>query len=139
MAGIPAVAVKPDGCEKRLFLIVTIGKDDVKGSFRGRDGLNGGEMCFFFLDRLVGEKMGIPIMKKKNKIANTVKVLTKWQSMTSATANPFPATKESFFILRKAVCPRMAPGIPAKMRNPGTKDKMPRTRDATAVPLVWGA
>jgi hypothetical protein len=32
----------------------------------------------------------------------------------------------------------MAPGIPVKMRNLGTKDKMPRTRDATAVPPVWG-
>ena len=92
MAGIPAVAVKPDGCEKRLFRVVTIGKDGVKGIFRGRDGLNGCETCFFFLDRLVGEKMGVPIMKRKNKIANTVKVLTKWQRMTPATANPFPAT-----------------------------------------------
>ena len=31
----------------------------------------------------------------------------------------------------------MAPGIPVKMRNLGSKDKMPRARDATAVPLVF--
>jgi hypothetical protein len=92
MAGIPAVAVKPDGCEKRLFLVLAVGKDGVKSIFRGRDGLNGGETCFFFLDRLVGEKMGVPIMKRKNKIANTAKALTKWQRMMPATANPFPAT-----------------------------------------------